>query len=146
MTKIKEIMNSISTPIIADLLSNDKDKSDKAFNIVLKAYNTYQDKNEDGVDYIFDANNIEDCKTLAKCGLTLKEYHNAVITSKIKSDYFFCGVNYPQVTFIEKENIILQLKCYLEDIIKFALINPYIEGYKELYNSYITQELNRILF
>ena len=143
MTKItlQEIINNIVNLIKSDLSSDNEEKKEKAFNIALKAYNAYQENERGGVDYIFDANNIEDCKTLAKCGTTLKEYHNAVMTSEIKSDYFFCGVNYPQITFLSKTTLFAQILTNLEDVIKHAVIQPYIDGYNQLFHNYISYEL-----
>jgi hypothetical protein len=140
---LQEIINNIVNLIKSDLSSDlvNEDKKEKAFNIALKAYNTYQDISRNGVDYIFDANNIEDCKTLTKVGTTLKEYHDAVMTSEIKSDYFFCGENYPQITFLTKEQVVTQILYDIEDVIKNAMIQPYIDGYNQLFHNYISYEL-----
>lgn len=135
---LNEIIDNIVNIIKSDLLSDNEDKKEKAFNITLKAYNAYQDNERNSVDYIFDANNVEDCKTLAKVGTTLKEYHDAVMASEIKSDYFFCGENYPQITFLSKTNIFAQIWGNLEDVIKHAMIQPYLDGYNQLFHNYIS--------
>ena len=138
---LQEIINNIVSNIKSDLSSDNEEKKEKAFNITLKAYNAYQENERGGVDYIFDANNVEDCKTLAKCGTTLKEYHNAVMTSEIKSDYFFCGVNHPQITFLSKTTLFAQIWSNLEDVIKHAMVQPYIDGYNQLFHNYISHIL-----
>jgi hypothetical protein len=135
---LQEIINKIVSNIKADLSSNNEEKKEKAFNITLKAYNAYQDNERNSVDYIFDANNVEDCKTLTSVGTTLKEYHDAVMASEIKSDYFFCGVNHPQITFLSKTQLFAQIWGNLEDVIKHAMIQPYIDGYNQLYHKYIS--------
>ena len=135
---LQEIINNIVSGIKSDLSSDNEDKKEKAFNIALKAYNAYQDNERNGVDYIFDANNVEDCKTLAKCGTTLKEYHDAVMASEIKSDYFFCGVNHPEIVFLSKTTMFAQIWANLEDVIKHAMVQPYIDGYNQLFHNYIS--------
>ena len=135
---LKEIIVSILTPLIADLTSDNEDKKEKAFNIALKAYNAYQDNERGGVDYIFNATDVEDCKTLAKCDITLKEYHDAVMTSEIKSDFFFCGINHPQITFCDKKQVVEQILNYIEDVVKYAIVQPYIDGYNQLFHNYIS--------
>lgn len=135
---LQEIINNIVSNIKSDLSSDNEDKKEKAFNITLKAYNAYQDNERDGVDYIFNATDVEDCKTLAKCGTTLKEYHDAVMTSEIKSDYFFCGVNHPQITFLSRTMLFAQILGNLEDVIKHSMIQPYLDGYNQLFHNYIS--------
>ena len=135
---LQEIINNIVSGIKSDLSSDNEDKKEKAFNIALKAYNAYQDNERNSVDYIFDANNVEDCKALAKVGTTLKEFHDAVMTSEIKSDYFFCGENYPQITFLSKTKMFAQIWGNLEDVIKHAMIQPYLDGYNQLFHNYIS--------
>ena len=135
---LQEIINNIVSGIKSDLSSENEDKKEKAFNITLKAYNAYQDDVRNGVDYIFNATDVEDCKTLAKCGITLKEYHDAVMASEIKSDYFFCGENYPQITFLSKTKMFAQIWGNFEDVIKHAMIQPYIDGYNQLFHNYIS--------
>lgn len=138
---LKEIVVSILTPLIADLTSENKDKKERAFNITLKAYNAYQENERGGVDYIFNATDVGDCKTLAKYGTTLKEYHNAVMTSEIKSDYFFYGANHPQITFCDKKQVVEQLLSYIEDVVKHAIVQPHIDGYNQLFHNYISYVL-----
>ena len=138
---LQEIINNIVNLIKSELSSDNDEKKEKAFNITLKAYNAYQDNERSSVDYIFDANNVEDCKTLTKVGTTLKEYHDAVMVSEIKSDYFFCGVNHPQITFLSKTQLFAQIWGNLEDVIKHAMIQPYIDGYNQLFHRYISCEL-----
>lgn len=140
MTKVtlEEIINNIVGNIKADLSSNNDEKKEKAFNIVLKAYNAYQHNERDGVDYIFNTNNIEDCKTLVNCGLTHKKYHEVVMTSETKSDYFFYGINYPEIVFLTKTMLFAQLWATLEDVIKHTMIQPYLDGYNQLFHSYVS--------
>jgi hypothetical protein len=143
MTNItfQEIINNIVSNIKSDLSSDNEEKKEKAFNITLKAYNAYQDNERDSVDYIFDANNVEDCKVLAKCGTTLKEYHDSVMASEIKSDYFFCGVNHPQITFLSKTTMFAQIWANLEDVIKHTMVQPNLDGYNQLFHNYISYML-----
>lgn len=138
---LKEIIVNILTPFIADLTGDNEEKKEKAFNIGLKAYNAYQENERNGVDYIFNANNVEDCKTLAKCGATLKEYHDAVMASEIESDYFFYGENHSQITFCSKKQVVEQILSYIEDVVKHAMIQPYLDGYNQLFHNYISYVL-----
>lgn len=135
---LQKIINNIVSNIKADLSSNNDEKKEKAFNIALKAYNAYQSNERDSVDYIFNANNIEDCKTLVNCGMTHKKFHDVVIASETKSDYFFYGINYPEIVFLTKTQLFAQILGNLEDVIKHAMIQPYLDGYNQLFHNYIS--------
>jgi hypothetical protein len=143
MTKVtlEEIINNMVSNIKADLSSDNEEKKEKAFNIVLKAYNVYQREERDGVDYIFNANDIEDCKTLVNCGMTHKKFHNVVITSETKSDYFFYGINYPEIMFLTKTQLFAQLWATLEDVVKHSMIQPYLDGYNQIFHNYVSHVL-----
>ena len=140
MTKVtlEELINNIVSNIKADLSSNNEEKKEKAFNITLKAYNAYQSNERNGVDYIFNTNNIEDCKTLADCGLTHKKYHDVVMASETKSDYFFYGINHPEIVFLTKTMLFAQIWATLEDVIKHTMIQPYLDGYNQLFHNYVS--------
>lgn len=143
MTKItlEEIINNIVNNIKSDLSSDNDEKKEKAFNITLKAYNAYQRNERDGVDYIFNANDIEDCKTIINCGMTHKKYHNVVMASETKSDYFFYGINYPEIVFLTKTTLFAQILATLEDVIKHTMVQPYLDGYNQLFHNYVSQVL-----
>lgn len=138
---LQEIINNIVNLIKTELSSDNDEKKEKAFNITLKAYNAYQDNEKNSVDYIFDANNVEDCKTLVNCGMTHKKYHDVVMASETKSNYFFYGINYPEIVFLTKTQLFAQIWSTLEDVIKHSMIQPYIDGYNQLYHRYISCEL-----
>lgn len=143
MTKItlEEIINNIVNNIKSDLSSDNDEKKEKAFNITLKAYNAYQRNERDGVDYIFNVNDIEDCKTIINCGMTHKKYHNVVMASETKSDYFFYGINYPEIVFLTKTTLFAQILATLEDVIKHTMVQPYLDGYNQLFHNYVSQVL-----
>lgn len=138
---LNELVNHISTSIIADLRGDNKDKKDKAFNIALKAYNTYQDIERNGLDYIFDATNIEDTLDVVKGGTSFKDFYDVFNASDKKTNYYMVGEKYPDFVFLSQEEVIKGIIFHLEDVIKHTMVQPYVDGYNQLFHNYVSYKL-----
>ena len=65
----KQIIESVKRSITRDINRNDT----KVIEMVLAAYNRYQEDEHDGVDYLFDITNQNDLKCMVEGGLNVAE-------------------------------------------------------------------------
>lgn len=147
---MKEIIKKLVANVEAKI--NEEIKSDlvmkaiktNVLELLLKAYNDYQECYRDGVDYIFDINNPEDLKCCIDGGMTAKDI--AEFVNGCKDDhiqYFFFGVNHPTPKPIRShmdlgDRLSNWLEILLEDIITYPCA---YESYKNVYYEYITKEI-----
>lgn len=105
---------------------------------ILKAYNTYQEQNRDGVDYLFSLENGHELAVCFEGGIKIEDVadmHSHYVNDGA-TEYFLFGVNYDQprqITSIEELNTTLE-DC-LREIIHNALLCPW--AYKDFYNEFI---------
>lgn len=64
-----QIIESVKRSITRDINRNDT----KVIEMVLAAYNRYQEDERDGVDYLFDITNQNDLKCMVEGGLNVTE-------------------------------------------------------------------------
>ena len=141
---IKAMAEAIKKSIINDLDDVYSEEGHKVLNMVLNAYNEYQESERDGVDYIFDINKTDDLHSCIAGGMTAKEIcklYSGSQTTHLPYFYFGCNHSTPQPinTWEElRSNLIGWLDEMLLDIIAF----PYdYEGYKTIYKYYITSTI-----
>ena len=109
--------------------------------LVLNAYNTYQEEERDGVDYIFNINNPEDLKCCIEGGMTAKQVAWLYDQSQVNTTpFFYFGVNYEKPKPIANwEALIINLIKWLDNILPCVLAYPYsLKSYEELYKACIT--------
>lgn len=109
--------------------------------LVLNAYNTYQEEERDGVDYIFNINNPEDLKCCIEGGMTAKQVAWLYDQSQVNTTpFFYFGVNYEKPKPIANwEALIINLINWLDNILPCVLAYPYsLKSYEELYKACIT--------
>ena len=109
--------------------------------LVLNAYNTYQEEERDGVDYIFNINNPEDLKCCIEGGMTAKQVAWLYDQSQVNTTpFFYFGVNYEKPKPIANwEALIINLINWLDNILPCVLAYPYsLKSYEELYTACIT--------
>ena len=110
--------------------------------LVLNAYNTYQEEERDGVDYIFNINNPEDLKCCIEGGMTAKQVAWLYDQSQVNTTpFFYFGVNYEKPKPIANwEALIINLINWLDNILPCVLAYPYsLKSYEELYKACITK-------
>ena len=109
--------------------------------LVLNAYNTYQEEEQDGVGYIFNINNPEDLKCCIEGGMTAKQVAWLYDQSQVNTTpFFYFGVNYEKPKPIANwEALIINLINWLDNILPCVLAYPYsLKSYEELYKACIT--------
>ena len=134
--EIKSLAESIKNAVICDLLTNQD-----ALEIVLDTYNTYQEEERDGVDYIFNIESADDLKCCVDGGLTAQEISDiwrGYLTNTTK--YFYFGCNYQKPTpIITYKELITNLINWLDDVLPCVLSYPCV--YKSFYAHYVTNRM-----
>ena len=127
MEKRKETINEIFKIIVNTTFEK---CNEIVANQLLKAYNTYQENECDGVDYLFDFENKDDLICCIKGGLTATEIANLIATynSGDNNNYttlFFFGCNYETpklITIDEFKNLLLG---YASEIVRSGIEFPF---------------------
>ena len=138
---ISTLLKGIKSAIVEDMKDVRSDKGWKTFKMVLAAYNSYQESERDGVDYIFDIENTEDVICFLKGGMTSKEVCSLFLGSNcIHTKYFLFGCNYEEAkAFNDYEEVAKNLIAWLDDVLAEVIAYPYsYDSYRELYTWYMT--------
>lgn len=138
---IENIVENIK-PVIAKDIKTD----DKALNMVLAAYNRFQDDERNGVDHIFNIDDKDDLQYLVNNrDLSAHDIWKLVNNMDAKDylPYFHLGENYPEPHFIGKLNDLQNnMIAWLDELLPFVLL--YVtryEEYQDIYEKYITEAL-----
>jgi len=141
-----ENFNSI-VEIIKRRIAHDLRNGNGALDMVLNAYNRFQEDERDGVDYIFDITKQNDLQYMVERGLTVTEI--ALACNKIQNEgitsYFHFGCNYEGLEAVGtlkdlKRNLISWLDVFLPFVIMYV---TRCTEYQALYEHYITEYLER---
>lgn len=125
--------------IILDIERNFGNK--KVYNMLLKAYNQYQEDERDGVDYLFKLTNQNDLALLVKNGLTAKEISQLYTDKNSETYYFYYGVNHTELKCLSIDELDEQIYNNIENIVKYMLAYPFIDAYKDLYIEFVTNKI-----
>ena len=139
-----ENFNSI-VEIMIRRIAHDLRNGNGTLDMVLNAYNRFQEDERGGVDYIFNINNQNDLKCMVDGGLTASEIAwalNKVQHSEFTS-YFHFGCNYNGLYALGtladlKRNLISWLDEFLPYVIMYV---TRCTEYQALYEHYITEYL-----
>lgn len=134
-TIIKNLTSHIIEEIIADFDLNNA----RAIELVLNAYNRYQEDERDGVDYLFNINYKYDLKCCVEGGLTASEIARLYDeTTQGATPLFLFGVNYERPKHItnweEAKKILLGV---IDDVVLYAIAFHAAQGYKAFFDYYI---------
>lgn len=135
--KIQSLLSDLCSVAYLRLESNNKEFTD----VVLKAYNRYQEDERDGVDCLFNIFDKEDVKCCFDGGLSVSEFVSAYFDRETRhfTSYFFFGVNHPKPSFIiSKEQLAAVLQNSLADIMPHMFCNPNIKEYSALYEALVS--------
>ena len=141
---MENILNKLVTEIknnLAHDLNRYPYRNYDLLKLVLDAYNTYQEKERDGVDYIFDINKPEDLKSCVENGMTAQEVAWLYEQSQVNTTpLFYFGVNHEKPKPIATYNgLVINLINWLDKVLPCVLAYPYLlKGYEELYKVCIT--------
>ena len=111
-------------------------------NKLIDVYNTYQEEERDGVDYIFDFHNKEDLCTCIKGGLTAEELAELVIMfqNDNSEDYttkFLFGCNHESPYLLTHSVLITTLALHANEIVDCMLQDPFCYD-KDIYYKILT--------
>lgn len=134
---MKELLESLISEM-ATRIKGDIIYLDETLVATLKAYNTWQEEEYDGVGYLFDLHNPDDLKCCIEGGMTAAEIaqlHEKSYNSGVP--YFYYGVNYETPQMIENHDELVQmLSENLQEMLPYVLAYP--SRYEELYSHYVT--------
>ena len=142
-----ENFNSIVEIMKRRIAHDLRNNTDGALDMVIDAYNRFQEDERDGVDYIFDITKQNDLKCMVDGGLNVTEI--AWAWNKIKkegiSSCFHFGCNYGGLEALGtladlKRNLISWLDEFLPYVIMYV---TRCTEYQALYEHYITEYLER---
>ena len=139
-----ENFNSI-VEIIKRRIAHDLRNGNGALDMVLNAYNRFQEDERDGVDYIFDLVKQNDLKRLVNEGLCATEIALAMrkVEKEKLSTFFHFGCNYNGLNALGtladlKRNLISWLDEFLPYVIMYV---TRCTEYQAIYEHYITEYL-----
>lgn len=134
------MMNNIKNISVKDLCDKiiERIKENDIFDKVLMAYNQYQEDERFGVDYIFDLEDQEDLKTLVNCGVTAYEITTLYNDDRYDSTCLYYGENHKNLRCLNIFEVYEQLIGNMEEIVLCMLAYPYIDGYTQLYQEFVT--------
>lgn len=135
---VKEMATSFRSLVAIAFDENDI----HTINKLIDVYNTYQEEERDGVDYIFDFHNKEDLCTCIKGGLTAEELAELVIMFKNDNseDYttnFLFGCNHESPYLLTRSVLITTLALHANEIVDCMLQDPFCYD-KDIYYKILT--------
>lgn len=138
---MKETINTLKAKIIEAIGNDLKYSNQVIINIMLGAYNRYQEDEKDGADYIFDINNNDDIKCCIDGGMNVEvicrlwnEYQ-----SNHTTQYFMYGAFHKDPHMLASDGTLKVIMAgLLDNIVSYALAFPEVDGYKELYSRYVS--------
>lgn len=138
--EIKDLIKKVAICIERDAkFCADNDVSN-TFKKLFDAYNSYQEDECNGEDYIHNINNPDDLICCIKGGLGRNELQGLLNECSEKNcDYFLFGENYPTAQIIT--NIRDAIANNALELATCVVTYPYCETYRALYTLYITDAI-----
>lgn len=141
-TELENFIEVIHEDLAWELQTYTDTKLDNVIQLILGAYNRYEESERDGVDYLFYINNTDDVKCCIEGGMTTKEIAQMYDDFKENRNtgYFFFGQNYDKAKpIIVRGELIDLLIGTLHDVLLRVVCYPYSsEAYKALYGYCVT--------
>lgn len=126
-TEIKNTANKLNILVGNEIAKDLREKAtynNDLFIMMLNAYNTWQEDENDGVDYIFDIDNKEDTICCLQGGMNVSDIvriYNEMTDNK-HSGYFNFGQNYPKGQFYASIEAVVEIICsQMDNIIRHIL-------------------------
>ena len=136
-TELENLIEVMYEGLVCDLRTLKGNKLDDLLYIVLEAFNHYQEVERDGVDYLFNIENMDDVKCCIHGGMTTKQIADVYNEYKDgrNTGYFFFGQNYDKVKPIKTRDELINLFIgTLHDVLLHVVCYPCgSEAYKALY-------------
>ena len=141
---MENVLKSLVAEIKRNIASNLRQYSNcdgELLKLVLDAYNTYQNEERDGIDYIFDINNPDDLQCCVAGGMTAKDvawlYEEFQVNT---TPWFYFGVNYEHPKpIVNYKALVTNLINWLDEILPCVLAYSYlVKSYEKLYKVCVT--------
>lgn len=141
---INEMINCFCTKLRKDMKNVESDM----WKIVFNAYNTYQEEERDGVNYIFDITKQEDLMCCVKGGMTAQDIHwvYSCYKNRETTPYFTFGNDITFNVFEGMEAVKNTIGGYLEEILTCVFNYPFCDGYKELYDYCMSDVMEELMW
>ena len=117
--------------------------SEDYLNMLILAYNRWQEDEHNAVDYIFNINNPDDLIDCIKGGLTadaIAEFVNDTKGWANETPNFLFGCNH-KLTPLSKSKIVNLIIDNLDDIVDCIVAYPWVEEYRSVYTDVVTNRL-----
>lgn len=112
------------------------------FDLLLAAYNRWQEDERGGADYLFNIEKPEDVICCLQGGLTIKQLHSLLdVNENDGLSHFYFGVNHSTPTMVTTKQLVSILTTNADEIIKYAIAYPSVDEYKAIYELFITEEI-----
>ena len=135
------MVNYITASLWSDMVSTtNRKKADKVFNVLIQAYNKWQEDEHFGVDYLFDLNKEEDLICVLKGGITSKEIEQMYkdIRDFGMTSYFLFGENHTTAEHLTTEQLASLIITNLDAVVSYILAyDSDSDNFKFIYNNYI---------
>lgn len=108
---------------------------------LLDLYNTYQEYERNGVDYLFCLNKTDDVICCLKGGLTLTQLSDLVIENEEpqKTTLFYFGENHTKnIHLLTIQEFKEQLYHHVAEMAEMIVLYPWVDAYKYFYETFIT--------
>lgn len=117
--------------------------SDK-IGLLLDLYNTYQEDERNGVDYLFCLSKTDDIICCLKGGLAITQLSDLVIENEDpqKTTLFYFGENHTQnIHLLTIKEFEAQLYNHVDEMAEAIVTCPWVESYKYFYTKFVSNEL-----
>lgn len=120
----KHISENVFAKWVNNAIANDDDMT---IQMIVGAYNAYQENERGSVDYIFDLDNKDDLRTCVEGGLTAKDISKLYNASQYNgcTKKFMFGANHPKPSILNKHGLKTTLSSFAEEIIANMIMYPH---------------------
>lgn len=136
---LNNMVETIKKAIVRDLNSFPHNNTD-VMEMVLAAYNRFQEDERDGAAYLFDINNNDDLKCCIDGGMNAAEIAWLYNESQVNSTpLFYFGHEYETPQPIETWSVLKEKMIgWLDEWLPCMIAYPQIEEYERVYTKYVT--------
>lgn len=127
---------------LADMIRKDlKSLKDETIELVLRAYNDYEECERDSADYIFSIEINEDIIDCLKGGMSIDEvvYLRNCYNNNETTEYFMFGHNHEKPSQIMDKEQLASIIGFNDELFEGIIKYPYaFKSYEDVYRKYIT--------
>ena len=149
MKNMNNFVAEISNLMWTDMVNtDDRNVANNTFNVLITAYNNWQEVEHCAVDYLFSLNKADDLICCIQGGLTaieITQMCNKASSDINASDYFLFGENYSMPKLLTNEQLASIINANLTKVITFVLhygCESNTEEFRFIYNNYIAHRFD----